>query len=156
MIDTDRMLDVRILLPAALLLLVLSTAVAATRPVSQEMMQYPMEVRITDDLTNISVGISVDDGKIDFGELPARTMHAEKAITVHNNEEQPVTIRAEKTGNISTYIDVEPSAATVSAQSEHEFTVTIRTTNITTPGNYSGMLRIVEEKPVWRWLWTRK
>lgn len=159
MLDTDladRLTDTQILLPAAIVLLLLGLAVAVQRPVSQEIARYPMEAQVPDTgVDEIALGISADTTSIDFGELPAGAMSAEKSINITNNADTRITASTRTTGNISAYVQVTP--ATISLPSGETRTVTahMETTNVTATGYYSGALVVEQTQPFWRWLWNR-
>lgn len=153
---SDILTDPRYLLPAAGILLLLSMVVAVQRPVSQEIARYPMEVQVTHtNVDEISLGLSTDDDRIDFGELPAGAMTAERSVDIANNEDRSVAAHTRKTGNISRYVQVAPDAVSLPASGTQTVTISIETTNTTAPGHYSGALVVEETQPFWRWLWSR-
>lgn len=148
-------IDARDILLAAAIL-VIGAVVAAHRPVSQEIARHPVEGRVTDTAPHrIAVGISADNGAVDFGSLPTGAMHARRTVNITNNAEQPVTATTRATGNISRYIQVEPVTVSIPAGATEPVTVRMRTTNVTTPGYYTGRLVVKDTQPFWRWLWNR-
>lgn len=143
----------RTLFIAAVLLFLLSAAVAVTQPVSVEMARYPITADVTNNLQDLELGVSIDADRIDFGRLPAREMTAEKSVTVTNNDGQLMRVRAYATGNITDYMRVSPETVTIPEGATQDINMELETTNKTVPGRYEGVLVVEEQTPFWRWLW---
>lgn len=123
---------------------------ASQAPVTQEIARYPVKANITGDVGNMSVGVSVDADEINFGDLPAEAVQAEKRVTIANGNARPMTVRLRTTGNISTHLSVNATELRIPPGEEQEVTLRLTTTDTTNTGVYTGTLIAEKQLPFWR------
>lgn len=124
--------------------LVLAAAVLALAPAEPSTVRT---VRMTADVApqgdNLSIGVSVDRDRIDFGTVPSRNLTVEKRVEVANGGSAPVTLTAAVTGNISAHVTAAPARAELRPGTARNITVTFHSSADLTPGDHlAGELRV--------------
>lgn len=119
-------------------------------PVWTEKAQYDLTAYVDPDVEELSVGLSVDADRLDFGRLPARTVQAEKTVTLTNNEETEARLRVQAAGNISTYLVLSHDEFVLPPGGSQDLDVTLRTTDVIEAGRYQGDLTVLIRRPVYQ------
>ncbi len=138
-------------------LVVFSTVLAAVmlmHPVSTQQASHEMTVTINSS-ASMSVGVSVDTDRIDFGSLPDDALEATKEITVQNIEQYPATLHFHVDGNISEYVTLSQESVELPPGEQHTLDITLETSDSIAEGRYSGELTIYTRRPLYQLLLDR-
>lgn len=134
--------------------MIVAAAFAVNQPVWQQTATYTVDADIAPrDAENLSIGVSVDTDKIDFGRIPVHAIGARKTIRLGNNEPRPARIRIRQQGNISDHLTIPARPVTIPPGSHHNVTIRFQTGEDTTPGRYTGSLIVEQQRPWWRSRW---
>lgn len=126
---------------------------AALHPVTTVVAAHDVRATVADTTDDITMGVSVDADRIDFGTVPADTMIVERTVNVTNNDARDKTLHLSVTGNASTHVTLQPATVTVPAGDTAPVTVRWNSTDAA-PGIYTGTLRTTEDRPLWEVLWS--
>jgi hypothetical protein len=120
-----------------------------------ETTRYPSNVEIisTNDL-NITIGIVTDQWNLNFGIIPNGGSHATRHLNVSNMEGKPVKASFATYGAIKSLISFSSNGVMLNPGDSVSFDIFLNTTGKTAPGNYSGEIDMVIQKPKYNFVYS--
>jgi hypothetical protein len=113
-----------------------------------EVIKYPcnFEIKKIRPQEEILIGVTVETWNLNFGTIPAGN-RARRYIVLTNNKDERVKVNFNVYGNITPMISFSKNNFLISKNENLTITVSLITTNTTSPGNYSGEIDVVTKIP---------
>ncbi len=120
-----------------------------------EVSRYQSDVEIIqyeENATRITVGITIDPWNLNFGIVPVGGSYGTRHVVLTNLKEDQAKASLKAYGNISPMINFARNDFVLKQYDNVTVDVVMKTTKLTTPGNYTGEIDIIIIRPKYRFL----